>query len=49
MVISAYALGVGLVVYAIAKRFGGIRLTDEQQRQGADLAIHHIGATPDEF
>lgn len=49
VVISAYAFGAGLIVYAIAKRLAGIRLTDEQQRQGADLAIHHIGATPDEF
>jgi Amt family ammonium transporter len=49
VVISAYAFAAGLVVYALAKRLGGIRLTDEQQRQGADLAIHHIGATPDEF
>jgi Amt family ammonium transporter len=42
-----YALVVGSILYALTKRFLGIRLTDEQQRRGADLAIHHIGANPE--
>jgi hypothetical protein len=25
----------------------GIRLTDEQQRRGADLSIHSIGSNPE--
>jgi len=47
VVISAYAFAAGLVIYTIAKRLVGIRLTDEQQRRGADLSIHSIGATPE--
>ena len=47
VVIAAYAFGVGLVIYAIAKRVVGIRLTDEQQRRGADLSIHSIGSMPE--
>ena len=37
------------ILYAIIKRIVGIRLTDEQQRRGADLSIHSIGASPEEF
>ncbi len=47
--VSAYALAAGWVVYTLTKRITSIRLTDEQQPRGADLAIHSIGATPDEF
>jgi Amt family ammonium transporter len=47
--ISAYALVAGVIIYAIVKRVAGIRLTDEQQRRGADLSIHSIGAAPEEF
>ena len=47
--VSAYALVAGVIIYAIVKRVAGIRLTDEQQRRGADLSIHSIGATPEEF
>lgn len=49
VVIAGYAFAVGLAIYAIAKRLVGIRLTDEQQRRGADLSIHSIGAMPEEF
>jgi Amt family ammonium transporter len=49
LLISAYALAAGAIIYAIVKRIVGIRLTDEQQRRGADLSIHSIGATPEEF
>ena len=45
--VSAYALGAGAVIYQLAKRLVGIRLTDEQQRRGADLSIHSIGAAPE--
>jgi Amt family ammonium transporter len=47
IVVSAYALGAGAVVYAVVRRLTSIRLTDEQQRRGADLAIHSIGAMPE--
>jgi Amt family ammonium transporter len=47
IVVSAYALGAGAGVYAVVRRLTSIRLTDEQQRRGADLAIHSIGAMPE--
>jgi Amt family ammonium transporter len=47
VLVSAYAFAAGLVVYMIVKRLVGIRLTDEQQRRGADLSIHSIGAEPE--
>jgi Amt family ammonium transporter len=49
LLVSAYALAAGAIIYAIVKRTVGLRLTDEQQRRGADLSIHSIGATPEEF
>ena len=45
--IAGYAFVVGLVIYAVAARLVGIRLTDEQQRRGADLSIHSIGSMPE--
>jgi Amt family ammonium transporter len=35
------------VVYGVIKVTMGIRLTDEEQWQGADLTIHRITAEPD--
>ena len=42
-----YALVAGSILYFLTSRFIGIRLTDEQQRRGADLTFHHIGANPE--
>ena len=39
LVISAYALGAGFVIYLVTSKTLGVRLTDEQQRRGADLSI----------
>jgi Amt family ammonium transporter len=47
VVISLYALAVGYVLYTLTQRLFGIRLTDEQQRRGADLSIHSIRANPE--
>ncbi|MFY8032230.1 MAG: ammonium transporter [Devosia sp.] len=47
VLISAYALGAGWVLYFVSSRVVGIRLTDEQQRRGADLSIHSIGSEPE--
>lgn len=44
----AYALIAGLVVYGILKAVMGIRLSEEEEFIGADLAIHKIGAYPEE-
>ena len=47
LALCAYALAAGLVLYTVTSRTLGIRLTDEQQRRGADLSIHSIGANPE--
>ncbi len=36
----------GLIVYGILKKVVGLRLTQEEEYQGADLSIHKIAATP---
>jgi Amt family ammonium transporter len=43
----AWALACGFVVYGVLKATIGLRLTPEDEFQGADLAIHKIGATPE--
>jgi Amt family ammonium transporter len=48
VLVAAYAFAAGLALYAVARRLVGIRLSDEQQRRGADLSIHSIGANPEE-
>ncbi len=42
----AVALFGGLLVYGILKKSVGIRLSEEQEFEGADLAIHKIAASP---
>lgn len=44
---AAYALVCGLVVYAILRAAIGLRLSPEEEHQGADLSIHRIGANPE--
>lgn len=43
-----FAVISGFVVYGVLKKAVGIRLNDEQEFNGADLAIHKIGAYPEE-
>ena len=43
----AWALIGGLVVYGILKITMGLRLSNEDEFQGADLSIHQISATPE--
>jgi len=42
-----WALLGGIVVYGLLKAFIGIRLSAEEEFEGADLSIHKIGSTPD--
>lgn len=42
-----YALIAGAVVYGVLRAVMGLRLSDDDQRIGADLAIHRIGANPE--
>jgi Amt family ammonium transporter len=43
----AWAGLAGWVVYGLIKQFFGLRLSQEEEFEGADLSIHRIGATPD--
>jgi len=43
----AWALAGGFAVYGLLKSFVGLRLTAEEEYEGADLSIHKIGSTPD--
>ncbi|MCM2253342.1 MAG: ammonium transporter [Ramlibacter sp.] len=43
----AWALAAGFAVYGGIKAATGLRLSAEQEYEGADLAIHRIGATPE--
>jgi Amt family ammonium transporter len=42
-----WALFGGFVVYGVLKLAMGLRLSQEEEFDGADLSIHKIGATPD--
>ncbi|MBI3532960.1 MAG: ammonium transporter [Burkholderiales bacterium] len=42
-----WALAGGFVVYGLLKLTLGLRLSQEEEFNGADLSIHRIGATPD--
>jgi len=42
------ALVMGLVIYGVLKKVTGIRLSEEEEFQGADLSIHKISAYPEE-
>lgn len=44
----AIALVGGLAIYGSLKRWVGIRLSEEEEYQGADLSIHKTGANPEE-
>ncbi|MCH9766074.1 MAG: ammonium transporter [Alphaproteobacteria bacterium] len=44
---AAYGFGAGYAIYGVLKSQLGIRLTAEEERMGADLAIHKIGANPE--
>jgi len=45
---AAYALVAGMIVFAAVDKLFGLRLGQEEERRGADLAIHKIGANPEE-
>ena len=42
-----WALVSGFAVYGLIKAVTGLRLSQEEEFEGADLSIHRIGATPD--
>jgi Amt family ammonium transporter len=44
---AGYAFVAGLAVYSILGATLGLRLTAEEERRGADLSIHRVGANPE--
>jgi Amt family ammonium transporter len=38
----------GFILYGVLKAAVGIRMSEEEEFDGADLSIHKIGSTPDE-
>jgi Amt family ammonium transporter len=42
-----WALVSGFAIYGLIKAVSGLRLSQEEEFEGADLSIHRIGATPD--
>ncbi|MES2480599.1 MAG: ammonium transporter [Pseudomonadota bacterium] len=42
-----WAFGAGLAVYGVLRAVTRLRLTQEEEYQGADLSIHRIGSTPE--
>ena len=44
----AIAISAGFAVYGLIKATIGLRLSEEDEHMGADLAIHHISANPEE-
>jgi Amt family ammonium transporter len=43
----SWALVSGFAMYGLIKALAGLRLSQEEEFDGADLSIHRIGATPD--
>ena len=42
-----WALAMGFAVYGTLKAVLGLRLSQEEEYEGADISVHRIGATPD--
>jgi len=38
----------GVVVYGLLNKLAGLRLTHEEEFEGADLSLHRIKATPEQ-
>ncbi len=45
---AVFSVCVGLLVYGALKKTVGIRLDERQEQMGSDLAVHNIGAYPEE-
>jgi Amt family ammonium transporter len=45
---AAYAVAAGTIVYTAVDLVLGLRLSADDERRGADLSIHKIGANPEE-
>ena len=41
-----YAFAAGLILYGLLKRLIGIRLSEEEEEEGSDMAVHKVHAEP---
>ena len=46
--VVALALVTGVLVYGILNKVMGLRLSQEEEYEGADLSVHRIKATPEQ-
>ena len=46
-IVVLWAVMAGFIVYGTLKATMGLRLSQEEEFEGADLSIHRIGATPE--
>jgi ammonium transporter, Amt family len=45
---AGFGLAAGFVIYGVINAVSGLRLSPDDERRGADLAIHKISATPED-
>ena len=45
---AAFGFAAGTVIYWLVDQMFGFRLSSDEERQGADLSIHKIGANPED-
>ena len=48
VIVVAFALATGFLVYGVLNKLMGLRLSQEDEFDGADLSIHRIRATPEQ-
>jgi Amt family ammonium transporter len=46
--VVALALATGVIVYGLLNKVMGLRLSHEEEFEGADLSLHRIKATPEQ-
>jgi len=45
---AAFGFVAGTIVYGVVDRVFGFRMSPDEERRGADLSIHKIGANPED-
>jgi len=48
LIVVAFALVTGVLVYGVLNRVMGLRLSHEEEFDGADLSIHRIRSSPEQ-
>ena len=45
---AGFGLAVGVAIYTVVDMMLGLRMSDDEQRRGADVVVHNISANPEE-